>query len=219
MHDWRIEAREYERQENRRGRRFAYSDLVPAATALVVIDMVPFHVADNLYCHGIVPNINRLAETLRAAGGTVVWTLPGTSEPSRAAIEFFGPEIAESFSRSGGFGPLRARLWSELVADEGDVFVDKSAFSAFFPGRCALPQQLEQRGIDTVLITGTVTNVCCESSARDAATLGFRVIMVADANAARRDQDHNAALHTIYRSFGDVRPTSDVLDMIRATGR
>jgi nicotinamidase-related amidase len=54
-----------------------------------------------------------------------------------------------------------------------------------------------------------VTNVCCESSARDASTLGYRVIMVADANAARRDQDHNATLHTIYRSFGDVRPTAE----------
>ncbi|WP_067520416.1 isochorismatase family cysteine hydrolase [Nocardia uniformis] len=218
-HDWRIEAREYARQEARRGRRFAYPDLVPATTALVVIDMVPFHVADNLYCRGIVPNINRLAATLRTVGGTVAWVLPGTSEPSRAAIEFFGPTIAESFRSSGGFGPPPARLWSELVVDEGDVFVDKTAFSAFFPGRCVLPQHLEQRGIDTVLITGTVTNVCCESSARDASTLGFRVIMVADANAARRDQDHNATLHTIYRSFGDVRPTSDVLGMIRAAGQ
>ncbi|MEV4156875.1 isochorismatase family protein [Nocardia salmonicida] len=61
--------------------------------------------------------------------------------------------------------------------------------------------------------------MCCESSARGAATLGFRVFLVADANAARRDQDHNAALHTIYRSFGDGRPTSEVLDMIRAAGQ
>lgn len=38
--------------------------------------------------------------------------------------------------------------------------------------------------------------------------------MVADANAARRDQDHNATLHTIYRTFGDVRPTADVLELI-----
>lgn len=59
-----------------------------------------------------------------------------------------------------------------------------------------------------------MTNVCCESSARDASTLGFRVIMVADGNAATRDQDHNATLHTIYRTFGDVRPTADVLELI-----
>jgi nicotinamidase-related amidase len=94
--------------------------------------------------------------------------------------------------------------------------VEKSAHSAFFPGRCALAGLLDERGVDTVLISGTVTNVCCESSARDAATLGLRVVFVADANAARCDQEHNATLHTVYRSFGDVRSTPDLLEMIRA---
>ena len=78
---------------------------------------------------------------------------------------------------------------------------------------------LTKRGIDTIVITGTVTNVCCESSARDASTLGYRVIMVADANAARRDRDHNATLYTVYRSFGDVRTTDEVLALIERGGR
>jgi hypothetical protein len=42
--------------------------------------------------------------------------------------------------------------------------------------------------------------------------------MVADGNAARRDQDHNATLHTIYRSFGDVRTTADVIEIIQRDG-
>ncbi|MFE3051745.1 isochorismatase family protein [Nocardia sp. NPDC059239] len=216
-HDWHIQAREYARHEARRGRRFAYTAFDPRRTALVVIDMVPFHVTDNAYCRAIVPNINRIAQTLRTAGGTVAWVLPRTGRPSPAAIEFFGPRIAETYSTSGGSGPLPTRVWPDLATHEDDLFVDKDAFSAFFPGRCTLPHLLEQRRIDTVLITGTLTNVCCESSARDAATVGFRVIMVADANAARRDQDHNATLHTVYRSFGDVRPTMDVLDLISST--
>ena len=49
----------------------------------------------------------------------------------------------------------------------------------------------------------------CESSARDAGPLGYRVIMVADANVARRDEDHNA---TLYRTFVDMRPTADILE-------
>lgn len=214
LHDWRIEEREYLRQEEHRGRRFAYGEVEAGRTALVVIDMVPFHVADNGYCRAIVPNINRLAGGLRAAGGTVAWVLPTSGAPTSAAVAFFGPRMAEIFGGSGGSGPLPDRLWPELERVEGDLIVEKSAASAFFPGRCVLPRLLEERGIDTVLIAGTVTNVCCESSARDASTLGFRVIMVADANAARRDRDHNATLHTIYRSFGDVRPTSEVLGLI-----
>jgi nicotinamidase-related amidase len=214
LHMWRIEAREYARQEARRGRRFAFTRLVPDRTALVVIDMVPFFVAGSPYCRGIVPNINRLAETLRAAGGTVAWVLPAVTERKAVAEEFFGPGVAEIFRTSGGTGPLKDRLWREFAVHDDDLLVEKSAPSAFFPGRCPLPELLERRGIDTVLITGTVTNVCCESSARDASTLGLRVIMVADANAARRDEDHNATLYTIYRTFGDVRPTSEVMAMI-----
>ncbi|MGY1440107.1 cysteine hydrolase family protein [Streptomyces reniochalinae] len=53
---------------------------------------------------------------------------------------------------------------------------------------------------------GTYTNVCCESSARDAATLGLRVLLTTAVNAAQCDENHNAALHPIYPSCGDMRP-------------
>lgn len=215
MHAWRIEPREYARQEARRGRRHAFTTLVPERTALVVIDMVPFFALENPYTRGIVPNIARLASALREAGGTVAWVLPAAGAPSAVADEFFGPQVAEMFRRSAGEGPLRSRVWNELDVKEADLLVEKTASSAFFPGRCPLPDLLKVRDIETVLITGTVTNVCCESSARDAGTLGYRVIMVADANAARRDQDHNAALYTIYRTFGDVRTTEEIVGLIK----
>ncbi|WP_206681237.1 isochorismatase family cysteine hydrolase [Actinomadura sp. J1-007] len=134
----------------------------------------------------------------------------------RAVPDFFGPEVAELYRTSCGAGPLPGRLHPDLVPRPGDLYAAKTAPSAFFPGRCELPDLLAARGVDTVLIAGTVTNVCCESSARDAATLGHRVVMVADANAAGSDDQHNATLHTFYRSFGDVRATADVLAMIAA---
>jgi nicotinamidase-related amidase len=185
IHTWRIEERDYRRQEQRRGHRFAYPSLTPARTALVVVDMVPFFVDANPYARGIVPNIQQIADRLRTAGGLVAWVMPARTQRTPAGDEFHGPAAAEMFRTSGGTGPLPARLWPGLATDAGDLFVEKSAPSAFFPGRCPLPEHLEQRGIDTVLVTGTVTQVCCESSARDAFTLGFRVIMVADANATR----------------------------------
>ncbi len=213
-HDWMIEQREYDRQEERRGRRHAFTTLDPRRTALVVVDMVPFFVAESAHCQGIVPTIERLAHALREAGGTVAWVLPGAPEPTALANELYGPVVAKLFRHSGGEGPLEKRLWHEFTVEQGDLLVEKTASSAFFPGRCDLSDQLRERDIDTVLITGTVANVCCESSARDASTLGYRVIMVADGNAARRDQDLNAALYTIYRTFGDVRPTDEILDLI-----
>lgn len=213
-HAWRIEQREYDRQETRRGRRHAFTTLAPSRTALVVVDMVPFFVEQSGYTLGIVPNIARLADALRAAGGIVAWVLPGTVEPSTVDEELFGAEHAKVFASTGGEGPLRSRLWHEFEVHDDDLLVEKTATSAFFPGFSPLPELLTERGIDTVLITGTVTNVCCESSARDAATLGYRVVMVADANSARRDEDHNATLYTVYRTFGDVRTTDDVVALL-----
>lgn len=209
-----IAEREYLRHESRRGRRHAFTHIDPVRTALVVIDMVPFFVEQNPYCRGIVSSISRLASSVRLAGGVVVWVVPTVAEATPAAIEFLGPQIAATYAASGGADAPRDRVWPGFVVEQHDLVVEKSAHSAFFPGRCSLPEDLTERGVDTVLVTGTVTNVCCESSARDASTLGFRVVMVADANAAGTDAQHNASLHTIYRTFGDVRSTEDVIGLV-----
>ncbi len=178
--------------------------------------MVRFFAAENPYVRGIVPNINALARSLRAAQGTVAWVLPGSgSPPSLWATEFYGAEVAALYAASGGQGAIQDRLYPELDGRAADVWVEKSAASAFFPGRSPLPEVLASREVDTVLIAGTVTSVCCESSARDASTLGYRVVMVADGSADVQDEPHNATLQTIYRSFGDVRPTAEMLDLIQ----
>jgi nicotinamidase-related amidase len=216
FHDWFVEAREHRRHESRRGRRHAFEHVDPPRTALVVIDLVPFFVQESAFCRGIVPQVNTLAHELRAAGGTVAWVVPGYREPTARDREFLGDDIAEMFARSGGTGEPIHRLWPDLTVCDGDLAVEKTATSAFFPGSSRLPELLEARGIDTVLVTGTVTNVCVEGSVRDAATLGLRVILVADACAAMRDQDHNAALHVVYRTYGDVRSTDEVVGLIRA---
>ena len=67
------------------------------------------------------------------------------------------------------------------------------------------------RGFDTVLITGTVTNVCCESSARDANMTNFRTIMVSDGIAANSQEEHDASLAAFYNIFGDVMDTDMII--------
>jgi len=212
--NWSIDEREYARHESRRGRRFAYEVLDPVRTALVVVDMVRFFADADPHFRGIVPNINALAGALREAGGTVAWVLPEVGPPSEWAMGFYGPTVAAMFAASGGSGSQKERLFPELDARADDVWAEKSAASAFFPGRSTLPTPLAERDVDTVLITGTVTSVCCESTARDAATLGYRVVFVADGTADVRDAARNATLRTVYRSFGDVRPTAEVLALL-----
>lgn len=215
-HDWFIEPREVDRQVARRGRVHAYEQLAPRMTALVIVDVVPFFVEESAYVRGIVPTINRLATHLRAHGGTVAWVVPRTTSPTPRAREFYGDEVAERYAHSGGDGTPRERLWPGLDVHEADVVADKPGPSAFFPGTCDLHDELTTRGITTLLVTGTVTNVCVESTVRDAAALDYRVVLVADACAAVRDQDHNATLHVVYRSFGDVRSADGVIGLLEA---
>ena len=74
-----------------------------------------------------------------------------------------------------------------------------------------MPERLQARGFDTVLITGTVTNVCCESSARDANMTNFKTIMVSDGNAAMSQAEHEASLTAFYATFGDVMDTDMII--------
>ena len=215
-HDWFVEEREYARHVARRGRRHAYEHLDPRRTALVVVDVVPFFAHESAYVRGIVPRVNAIAAALRSAGGTVAWVVPGHVSPTAKDREFFGDEVAALYAGSGGSGPVRSRLASGLDVASGDLAVEKTARGAWTPGSSDLPELLAARSIDTVVVTGTVTNVCVEDTVRGASAAGLRVVLVADACAAMRDQDHNATLHVVYRSYGDVRPTAEVLGLILA---
>jgi ureidoacrylate peracid hydrolase len=107
------------------------------------------------------------------------------------------------------------KLWSGMETSPEDIVVTKNRFSAFLPSACNLPKLLPERGIDTVLITGTLTNVCCESSGRDAAMSDYKVIMVSDGNACRSDDDHVATMKTFITVFGDVRTTDEIIKLLR----
>jgi ureidoacrylate peracid hydrolase len=102
-------------------------------------------------------------------------------------------------------------LWSELDVHAEDGQIVKKCFSAFIEGSSNISPYLLERGIDTLLIGGTATNICCESSARDAMMLNFKVTMVADALATYTDAEHNASLATFYSIFGDVQTVDEAV--------
>lgn len=208
VHEWSIPEREYARHEARRGRRHAYEALDPARTALVVVDLVESFVRENPYAAATVPVVNRLTAAVRAAGGHVVWVVPADVEPTPVRIEFFGPEVAALYSRA------HDEPWWELAVDPGDPVVQKKSWGAFFPGSSDLHEVLTARGVDTLVVAGTVTHVCVESTVREANVLGYRVVVVADACATVSDEMHNASLTTIYRTFGDVRSSDEVAGLL-----
>jgi len=165
-----------------------------------------------------VPNINRLAQALRATGGAVVWIKTTyTHETLKSWSTYYdlrGPEQNAKRAEALAAGSKGHELWAELDARPSDLTVEKQRFSAFIQGSSNLAEVLRERGIDTVIVTGTVTGVCCESTARDAMMMNFKTIMVTDGNAAMTDEDHNASLGNFYLTFGDVMSTDKVIECL-----
>lgn len=183
-------------------------------TALVVIDMQNgFMRADVAHAlcpmaEHVVPAINRLACALRVAGGAVYWiqnTFDARCETEWSVMQNMAtPEARVRRAAAMSEGTIGNALWPLLDVRIGDEIVRKYRYSAFIEGSSDLPARLRARGLDTVLIVGTVTNVCCESSARDAMMLNFRTVMVPDGCAAMTDAEHAAALQAFYLQFGDI---------------
>ncbi len=213
----------------RRGRLRVFNRIDPRSTALLVIDMQNTFVHPDGFAYietaqGIVPNINRLADVLREAGGTVAWVRVTLAESGRGAWDlyfehFSPPGTAEQRRRSLCAGHQGHAFWHALDIRPEDLIVDKDRFSAFIQDASDLEQRLRERGIDTLLITGTLTNCCCESTARDAMMRDFRTLMISDGNAARTDEDHIAGLRTFVQVFGDVIDTDEAIALIRDQSR
>ena len=208
-----------DRVMKKRGRLRVFDRFEPTETALVVVDMQEFYVRDVPPAVAIIPNINRIAAAVRDRGGVVAWVKMVAGEGGRSLWplyhdHFFTPENGARHRDNLTEGAPGQELHADLDVRPGDLVANKSRFSAFIPGRSDLPGLLEARGIRNVIITGMLTNFCCETSARDAMMLDYRVAMVSDANAARYAEDHNIGFTTVFQSFGDVVSTAETIDEI-----
>lgn len=222
MHEAGIRPHIVERVMARRGKLHLFDTLDPQRTALVVVDMQMSFVAPGApvevpAARGIVAPVNRLAAGLRARAGTVVWlthaniAVGGGTDWAGFFDRFLGPEIRARTVAGLSADDPGNRLWPEMDVTEGDVHVVKNRYSALIPGSSKLERVLRSLGIDTLLIAGTKTNICCETLARDAMMLDFGVVMVADACATLTDEEHRATLETVIQNFGDVLTVDETL--------
>jgi len=225
MHKIAIPQSVVDRVIARRGREHIHDDLDPARTALVVVDMQNAFMLPGvahalcLEAQEIVPNINRVAQAVRETGGAVVWIQTAYTDETRtdwsAYYDLSKPEQNKKRAEALARGSKGYQLWDRLDAARDDIYVEKNRFSAFIQNSSNLAEVLRARNIDTILVTGTVTNVCCESTARDAMMCNFKTVMVSDGNAAATDEDHNASLAAFYLTFGDVMSTDMLIGCLR----
>ncbi len=224
MPDWATQ-----RVVARQGSAVAHAGVPASATALVVVDMQRYFLdpgspAEVPLARAVVPNINRLASGLRQAGGLVVWIRTLFTEEALHSISHFHrilmkPERFEARCAALAEEADGSALWPELDVRDEDLVVRKTRYSGMIQGAGDLHETLRERGIDSMLVAGTMTNACCESTARDAMMLNYRTSMVHDANASLRDDEHAGALINFHLFFGDVVSTEDLLLRYRASAR
>jgi ureidoacrylate peracid hydrolase len=224
-HHTSIRSEIVERVRARRGRFHLFDRFEPRRTAIVVIDMQPTFVAAGAPAEvpgsrAIVAPLNAFTAALRPHGVTVVWVThanaprPGGSDWPGFFDRFVAAEMRDRTLAALAPDSPAAQLWPELQAAPGDIRLRKNRYSALIAGSSDLDVTLRGRGIDTVLIAGTKTNVCCEATARDAMMLDYGVVMVSDCLAALSDEEHRASLETMIQQFADVMTSAEILERI-----
>jgi nicotinamidase-related amidase len=188
--------------------------------ALLIIDMqkafldegAPFEVADG---REIIGNIDKILSHCRRTGIPVIWTQSDHSAP-------YGGLILTKYSvvrndkvlwKDHPSFQLYARMPQPL---QSELRVVKHKYDAFY--QTDLEMILRNLGVDTVMITGIDTCVCCESTARAAFFRDFNVAFVGDATASYSRENHNSTLRVIDDIFGRVMTTEKVLAELRGAG-
>lgn len=180
-------------------------------TALVVVDLQNFTIAMNTVptsAQDVLANNVRLADACRAAGILVVLIRVGHDQNK---MPHPSPVIDAGFS---GFqmDADAKEIAPPLGPRAGDVVVDKYNWGAFHGTN--LDTHLRRRGIDTLIMTGLVTNIGVDTTMREAQAHGYHQVMVSDAVAAMSLEEHDYTLKYVAPRLSRVRTTAEVLDAI-----
>ena len=188
--------------------------VTPARTALINVDMQSFFVEQSRFRpsefdgRGLLDVINRLAARCREAGILVIHT-SHVLRPDGSNTGVIG-EVVPAVVDAGFLtkGSESAELHPGLVVDPRDILLDKPRFGAFHGTDLELI--LRSRGIDTVIISGIATNVCCDTTAREANARDFRVLFLSDGTATRQTELQAATLATLATVFAQVLTVEEV---------
>lgn len=222
MHEVGISEDIKSRLTARRGRYHLYDSINAEKTALIIIDMqnafcAPGAPAEVPASRGIVDNINNFNAALRETPVEIIWIVSAFDSTGNGTDweNFFNYIVADevrdktrAYMAPGAEGTL---LWPALGRREDEQLIVKNRYSCFIPGASHLERVLRSRGIDTLLFAGTKTNICCETAARSAFDMDFKVVMVEDCCAALSDKEHLAALENVIQQFGDVMTSEEIL--------
>ena len=197
-----------------------FFNLDPGRCALIVIDMQNAFVAEGATfetpgAREMIPRLERLIRCARERQMPIVWTQSDHRPPYGGLMLRKFPAIAKEHVLWQG-EPSFEMYPNMIQPREGplEYRIVKHKFDAFF--ETDLDAILRYHRVDTVIITGTATNACCESTARSAFMRDYKVVFPSDANATFDEAMHRATLVNIDLLFGRVLTTEELLAEIGA---
>ncbi len=195
----------------------------PSRTAVIVVDIQNDFVhsdgkaakmgSDMTEAQAAVTPINRLIECGRAVGAQIIYAriehAPDTDRPNyRARYERRGFDPQDLLCATGSWG---ADFYDPLLQPQGhEAVVTKYSYDAFQDTN--LNAILQSRGIDNLIVTGVVTNLCVQTTAEHGFGLGYTVVIPRDATAGDDEAAHEAALRNLGAYFGDVVNTDEIIE-------
>lgn len=177
----------------------------PESSALLIIDMQNYFTDQKSHAYvpssaAIIPRIKALAEVFAEKKRPVINTLH-INTPGEAGMmeEWWGELLTESNSQ--------VHLYEELNLPFSTL-IKKTQYDAFFATE--LDFILQKNNVSDLVVTGVMTHLCCESTARSAFVHGYRVFFPADGTATYNEYYHEASLAIISHGFGSISGTGEI---------
>jgi nicotinamidase-related amidase len=176
-------------------------------SAVLVIDMQEY------FRSIAAPIAARLGSTiaeLRTRWVPILYTQHGHENPARD-----GGMLFEWWDEHIIVGTEPWRLMPEVEPSVGDPVLRKKRYSAFFG--TDLATRLRRLGVTDLIIGGVMTNVCCETTARDAFVRDYRVFVLTDGTASASRDLHQASLRNLGYGFATLLSCQQLLRLVRSS--
>jgi isochorismate hydrolase len=180
--------------------------LEPDRCALLVVDMQEYF---RPIASAIIGNILSLIKACRSKGIQIFYTRHGHKDISKD-----GGMLDKWWGDLIHYGTPEWEIIKELLSSDTDIIIDKNRYSVFWG--TGFDERLKSGNIEEVIITGVMTNCCCETTARDAFVRDYRVFFVGDATATVNRELHTASLKNLAYGFAHVVSTRELCEHLNS---
>ena len=189
--------------------RHSRQEFVPAHSALLVLDMQHYFLDPDSHAFipsaiSILPGLQKMISAYSSIGQPVIFTRHlNTDVDAGMMLKWWGDLIDPRTARSQII---------ESLDVTNHIFIEKTQYDAFLGTR--LDETLRQSGVEQIVVTGVMTHLCCETTARSAFMHGFNVFFPVDGTATYSEAHHRASVLNLAHGFAVPLLVGDILSQL-----